>query len=80
MQRNISRRDFGKRLAGGAAFLVLQPASNYLAAAQSLRNDLKDLQGGCTSMMPSCSRRPTLDTSCTRSQSQCFGPAMRKPL
>ena len=27
MQRNMSRRDFGKRLAGGAAFLVLQPAS-----------------------------------------------------
>ena len=26
MQRNISRRDFGKRLAGGAALLALQPA------------------------------------------------------
>ena len=34
-----------QRLAGGAAFLVLQPASNYLAAAQSLRNDLKELKG-----------------------------------
>ena len=45
MQQSISRRDFGKRLAGGAAFLVLQPASNYLATAQSLRNDLKDLKG-----------------------------------
>jgi cytokinin dehydrogenase len=45
MQRNISRRDFGKRLAGGAALLALQPAWNYLAAAQSLRNDLKDLSG-----------------------------------
>jgi len=45
MQRNISRRDFGKRLAGGAALLVLQPASSYPAAAQSLRNDLKDLKG-----------------------------------
>ena len=45
MQRNISRRDFGKRLAGGAALLVLQPAGNYPAAAQSLRNDLKDLKG-----------------------------------
>ena len=44
MQRNISRRDFGKRLAGGAALLVLQPPGN-LAAAQSLRNDLKDLKG-----------------------------------
>jgi cytokinin dehydrogenase len=45
MQRNISRRDFGKRLAGGAALLALQPAWNCLAAAQSLRNDLKDLSG-----------------------------------
>ena len=45
MQRNISRRDFGKRLAGGAALLALQPAWNYQAAAQSLRNDLKDLSG-----------------------------------
>jgi FAD/FMN-containing dehydrogenase len=45
MQRNISRRDFGKRLASGAAVLALQPAWNYLAAAQSLRNDLKDLSG-----------------------------------
>ena len=45
MQRNISRRDLGKRLAGGAALLALQPAWNYLAAAQSLRNDLKDLKG-----------------------------------
>ena len=45
MQRNFSRRDFGKRLAGGAALLALQPAWNYLAAAQSLRNDLKDLSG-----------------------------------
>ena len=45
MQRNISRRDFGKRLAGGAALLALQPAWNYLAAAQSLRDGLKDLSG-----------------------------------
>src|SRR5438552_13238507 len=45
MQRNISRREFGKRLAGGAALLALQPAWNCLAAAQSLRNDLKDLSG-----------------------------------
>src|SRR5215813_7527689 len=45
MQRNISRRDFGKRLAGGAALLALQPAWTYPAAAQSLRNDLKDLSG-----------------------------------
>src|SRR6202162_3723382 len=45
MQRNISRRDFGKRLAGGAALFALQPAWNYPAAAQSLRNDLKDLSG-----------------------------------
>src|SRR5262245_14864981 len=45
MQRNISRRDFGKRLAGGAAVLALQPAWNCPVAAQSLRNDLKDLKG-----------------------------------
>jgi cytokinin dehydrogenase len=45
MQRNISRRDFGKRLGGGATLLALQPAWNYCAAAQSLRNDLKDLSG-----------------------------------
>src|SRR5262245_20405578 len=45
MQRKISRRDFGKRLAGGAALLALQPAWNYRAFAQSLRNDLKDLSG-----------------------------------
>src|SRR5437764_15061464 len=45
MQRSISRRDFGKRLAGGAALLALQPAWNCLAIAQSLRNDLKDLSG-----------------------------------
>jgi len=45
MQRSISRRDFGKRLAGGAALLALQPAWNYPAAGQSLRNDLKDITG-----------------------------------
>src|SRR5262249_10049460 len=45
MQRNISRRDFGKGLVGGAALLALQPAWNCLAAAQSLHNDLKDLSG-----------------------------------
>src|SRR5215210_3385290 len=45
MQRNISRRTFNKRLAGGAAILALQPAWNDPAAAQSLRNDLKDLSG-----------------------------------
>src|SRR5215813_13100418 len=45
MQRSISRRDFGKWLAGGAALLALQPAWNYLAAGQSLRNDLKDISG-----------------------------------
>jgi len=45
MQRSISRRDFGKRLAGGAALLALQPAWNYPAGGQSLRNDLKDISG-----------------------------------
>src|SRR5215510_10827360 len=44
MQRSISRRSFGKRLAGGAA-LLLQPAWHYPAAGQSLRNDLKDISG-----------------------------------
>src|SRR5262245_53510598 len=45
MLRNISRRDFGKRLASGAAFLALQPTWNHAAAGQSLRNDLKNLSG-----------------------------------
>src|SRR5262245_8820862 len=45
MNRNISRRDFTRRLAGGAALLALQPSWSFLAAAQSLRNDLKDLSG-----------------------------------
>ena len=45
MQRKISRRDFGKRLAGAAALMALQPAWKVPAAAQSLRNDLKDLGG-----------------------------------
>src|SRR5436853_2483090 len=45
MQRNVSRREFGRRMAGGLALLGLQPAWNYAAAAQSLRNDLKDLRG-----------------------------------
>ena len=31
MQRNISRREFGKRLAGGGALLALQPAADDLA-------------------------------------------------
>src|SRR5215510_7780690 len=45
MQRNISRRHFGKLLAGGAALLALQSAWNYRAAGQTLRNDLKDISG-----------------------------------
>ncbi len=45
MRRNISRRDFGKRLVGAAAVLALPPAWNCRAAAQSLRNDLKSLSG-----------------------------------
>jgi cytokinin dehydrogenase len=45
MRRNMSRREFGRRLAGGAALLGLQPAWNYSAAAQPLRNDLKELSG-----------------------------------
>src|SRR5262249_8197595 len=45
MQRNVSRREFGKRLASTAVLLGLQPAWNYSTAAQSLRNDLKGLSG-----------------------------------
>ena len=45
MQRSITRRHFGKLLAGGAALLALQPACNYRAAGQSLRDDLKDISG-----------------------------------
>ena len=45
MQWNISRREFGRRLAGGGVFVGLQPAWNYPAAARSLRNDLKELSG-----------------------------------
>ncbi len=45
MKRQISRREFGKRLVGGAALLALQPSWNFPASAQSLRNDLKDLRG-----------------------------------
>jgi FAD/FMN-containing dehydrogenase len=45
MERKISRRDFGKRLAGGAALLALQPSWTFHALGQSLRNDLKDLRG-----------------------------------
>lgn len=44
MERNISRRGFARRLAGGAALLALPPSS-FSAFGQSLRNDLKDLRG-----------------------------------
>src|SRR5215468_8805312 len=45
MRRNISRREFGTRLAGGAALLALQPSWNFMASAEGLRNDRKDLRG-----------------------------------
>src|SRR5262245_53852059 len=45
MQRNISRRHFGKLIAGSAALLALQSAWNYRAAGQTLRNDLKEISG-----------------------------------
>src|SRR5262245_9328628 len=45
MRRSTSSRQFGKLLAGGAAPLALQSAWNYRAAAQSLRDDLKDISG-----------------------------------
>ena len=52
MDRPISRREFGKRLAkvaSGAAFLALQPSctstQRSLPTGQLLRNDLKGLSG-----------------------------------
>jgi FAD/FMN-containing dehydrogenase len=45
MKPIISRREFAKRLAGGAALLALQPSWNRPASAQGLRSDLKDLRG-----------------------------------
>jgi cytokinin dehydrogenase len=45
MERKISRRDFSKQLAGGAALLALQPSWSFPALGQSLKNDLKDLRG-----------------------------------
>ena len=52
MERGISRREFGKRLAGvasGAALLGLQPSCTFpppsLPVGQLLRNDLTDLSG-----------------------------------
>src|SRR5215510_10500708 len=45
MRPNISRRDVGKGIAAGAAFLAVQPGWHRRAGAQSLRNDLKDLGG-----------------------------------
>ena len=49
MERRISRREFGKRLATGAALLGLQPSctstQRSLPTGQLLRNDLTDLSG-----------------------------------
>ena len=45
MERNISRRNFGKRLVAGASFLSLQRSWTFPALGQSLRNDLNDLRG-----------------------------------
>ncbi len=49
MERGISRRDFARRLATGAALLALQPSCKSLPASlptgQLLRNDLTDLSG-----------------------------------
>lgn len=49
MERIISRREFVKRLAGGAALLALQPSCSSLAPSlppgQLLRNDLTNLDG-----------------------------------
>jgi cytokinin dehydrogenase len=50
MERKISRREFTKRLAAGAALLALQPSctsmQRSLTTGQLLRNDLTDLSGG----------------------------------
>jgi FAD/FMN-containing dehydrogenase len=49
MERRISRREFAKRLATGAALFTLQPSctsiSRSLPRGQLLRNDLTDLTG-----------------------------------
>ena len=49
MERRISRREFGKRLATGAALLALHPSCTStqpsLPKGQLLRNDLTDLSG-----------------------------------
>jgi len=45
MARNISRRDFSKRLAGAAALLALSPSWRTPAFGRSLHNDLKNLRG-----------------------------------
>lgn len=49
MERRISRREFAKRLATGAALFALQPSctslQRSLPMAQLLRNDLTDLSG-----------------------------------
>ena len=63
MERRISRREFGKRLATGAALLGLQPSctslSPSLPAGQLLRNDLKDLSG--TLLFDDTARQATAD-------------------
>src|SRR4029453_1014256 len=63
MERRISRREFGKRLATGAALLGLQPSctslSPSLPAGQLLRNDLKDLSG--TLLFDDNARQATAD-------------------
>ena len=45
MERNISRRDLTKCLAGAAALIALPSSWSSPAFGQSLRNDLKDLRG-----------------------------------
>src|SRR5215471_17008591 len=49
MDEKISRREFAKRLATGAAFLALQPSCSSTQSSrpegQLLRNDLTDLSG-----------------------------------
>ena len=83
MAQKISRREFTKRVATGAALLGLQPSctslSPSLPTGQLLRNDLTDLSGHSASMMlPVRQPRTTLDTSCINCRPLCSSPARLK--
>jgi len=80
MERRISRREFGKKLATGAALLALHPSCTStqpsLPKGQLLRNDLTDLSGTLLLATPSGKQlRTTSDISSTGCRSLCSGPA-----